>query len=280
MEEYYFLFAVALLWTLFAVVQDLRKREVANWLNFSLIAIALGYRGFYAAYTGNLWFFLFGLIGFGLFFVLAMGFYYSKVFAGGDAKLLMGLGAVLPFTSFRGLLIGGIGFILALFLIGAIYSLIYSVPLAYINRKKFASEFYRKLRDSKIIIAVSLILILILILTTAFQGYIIALVLLLLMVPFLYAYVMSLQKCMQRFVFPESLTEGDWIVSDVKVGSKIIKKTVHGLSIKDIEILRKAKKKVLIEEGIPFTPAFLLALLFMVFAYLFLLHSEIFASLF
>ncbi len=33
----YFLIVIAFIWILFAVVQDLRKREVANWVNFSLL---------------------------------------------------------------------------------------------------------------------------------------------------------------------------------------------------------------------------------------------------
>jgi len=47
MEEYYFLFGIAFLWTLFAVVQDIRKREVSNWLNFSLLGIIIAYRAIY-----------------------------------------------------------------------------------------------------------------------------------------------------------------------------------------------------------------------------------------
>ena len=58
---------------------------------------------------------------------------------------------------------------------------------------------------------------------------------------------------------PWKLTEGDWLERDVKIGRKVIKKSVHGLSLKEIRILRKAKKKVLIKEGVPFTPAFLFA---------------------
>jgi len=90
MEEYYFLFVLAFVWMIFAVVQDLKTREVANWLNFSLIGFALAYRAFYSSFTGEWMFLGFGFLGFLMFFILAHVFYYSKVFAGGDAKLLMG----------------------------------------------------------------------------------------------------------------------------------------------------------------------------------------------
>src|SRR3989338_6014136 len=105
MEEYYFLFVLTFLFTLFASIQDLKKREVANWLNFSFIAFALTYRAFYSLATKNFQFFLFGILGFAIFFILAHALYYSKAFAGGDAKLLMGFGVILPYTSYNSLLI-------------------------------------------------------------------------------------------------------------------------------------------------------------------------------
>ena len=83
--------------------------------------------------------------------------------------------------------------------------------------------------------------------------------------PLLYFYLFSVERCMIKLVSPLKLREGDWLVSDVKLGSKVIKKDVHGLSLSDIEKLRKAGKSVLIKKGIPFTPAFLIAFLVMVF---------------
>ena len=99
MEEYYFLFALALIYTIVATIRDLKTTEVPNWLNFSFLTFALAYRAFYAIFTRNTEFFFFGLIGAMLFFIIANLFYYGKVFAGGDAKLLIGFGAVLPFES-------------------------------------------------------------------------------------------------------------------------------------------------------------------------------------
>jgi len=45
-------------------------------------------------------FFYQGLIGLGIFFVLGNALYYGRMFAGGDAKLMIALGAVLPFLKF------------------------------------------------------------------------------------------------------------------------------------------------------------------------------------
>jgi len=270
LEQYYFLFGIGILWTIFAVVQDLKKKEVANWLNFSLIAIALAYRAFYSIHVSDYWFFVYGLIGFAVFYIFGMIFYYGRVFAGGDAKLLMGFGALIPISSLNGIWTESVGFILVLFLGGAVYSLIYSFGLAIKNKEKFSREFSGKIKVEKMFFAIIVLLLIILFVFSDFNIFNLILGILIAFLPFLYAYVTALDKCMEKFVKPKDLTEGDWIVNDIKVGNKTIRKSVHGLSVRDIEFLKKNAKKVLIREGVPFTPAFLIAILFMVFFYLFL----------
>ena len=63
--ENWFLIAVAVLWILVASIQDFRKREVANWWNFSLIIIVLAYRIFLSIAKTNYWYALWGVIGLG-----------------------------------------------------------------------------------------------------------------------------------------------------------------------------------------------------------------------
>ena len=135
MYENLFLLILALIWLFVASISDLRKREVPNWLSFSLIIFALAYRVFFAVFNSDLWFFLYGLIGLILFIILAYGFYYARVFAGGDAKLLMGLGAILPFASslIGNLIFLGV-FILLFLFVGGIYGLIYSLVLVSGNK--------------------------------------------------------------------------------------------------------------------------------------------------
>ena len=73
MFETIFLMILGAIWILFSVVEDLRKREVANWLNFSLIVFALGFRFFYSLFSDvGFNFFYQGLIGLGIFFVLPL----------------------------------------------------------------------------------------------------------------------------------------------------------------------------------------------------------------
>ena len=96
--ENWFLIFLGLVWIFGAVLQDLKRREVDNLWSFSLIFFALAYRLGVSIFNNNYWFVLNGVVGFVLFVVLGNVFYYSRLFAGGDAKLLMALGAVLPLS--------------------------------------------------------------------------------------------------------------------------------------------------------------------------------------
>ena len=85
MLEVVFLAVLALIWIVFATIQDVRTREIANWLSFSLIIFALGFRFFYSLfYEVGFGFFYQGLIWFGIMFVVGNLFYYIRMFAGGD----------------------------------------------------------------------------------------------------------------------------------------------------------------------------------------------------
>ncbi|HLF54017.1 MAG TPA: prepilin peptidase [Candidatus Nanoarchaeia archaeon] len=267
--KYGFLFFIALIWMVFATVQDIKKREVANWLNFSLVAFALAYRAFYSSYISDWMFFVWGLIGFVLFFGLGNLFYYSNVFAGGDAKLLMGLGVVLPVSGLSDMLLFGLGFVLLLFFVGAIYSLIYSVFIIRKNYSKFSSEFEKNIGNRKnwvLALAFAIFLVLF-IYSLAGVDFVLLFfaVMFAVFVFILLVYAKSLEVCLIKLVSPGKLTEGDWILEDIKLGRGVIKKTVHGLNAEDIMRLKKKGKKVLIREGIPFVPAFLMAFLIMVF---------------
>ena len=157
-----------------------------------------------------------------------------------------------------------------MFIVGSIYSLIYSLFLVEKNKRKFVAEFKREFVKNKKLFYFVLILVIIfeIIILISGQGeyfYFSLFGLLIFLLPVLYIYTKALEQgCMIKLVSPGKLTEGDWLEKDVKVGKKVIKKSVHGLSWQEIKLLRKAKNKVWIKEGIPFTPSFLVAFIIMV----------------
>ena len=68
-NENLFLILLAVVWIIGAILQDLKRREVDNIWNFSLIAFALVYRFSVSVFNGNYMFFLNGLIGLLIFLV-------------------------------------------------------------------------------------------------------------------------------------------------------------------------------------------------------------------
>ena len=264
MEEI-FLFVLALIWIVFASVQDLKTREVANWLTFSLIAFALAYRGFFTLLYDDMWFFLFGLLGFGLFFCLAHAFYYGRVFAGGDAKLLMGVGAVLPFHSFNDYFILTLVFLLSLFFVGALYSVAYSAIASVRYRERFVPAFAKSWKSYSFLwLAPVLLSLLLFFVKTSLEGWLV-LSAFFFFLPLAFIYLKAFEQgCLVTYLSPEKLTAGDWLERDVRVAGKVLKNNVHGLSLKEIAFLRKHHKKVWIKQGIPFVPAFFIAFAIMV----------------
>src|SRR3989344_7436163 len=208
-EAYIFLFFLAFIWSLFAGIYDLKTTEVPNWLSYSLILFAFIYRLFYSYQINDFNFFLYGLYGFGLFYLLGYLFYYGNVFAGGDAKLLMGFGVILPFEKLFDYFSLSIGFIFVLFGIGAIYSLIYSIGIAFNRRKVFVKEFNGLFKRSKMIILPIFVLVffLILFIPNLFIWMKIVFFLIFSVFLFLFIYLKAIDKCMYVVYPPEKLRE-------------------------------------------------------------------------
>ena len=87
---------------------------------------------------------------------------------------------------------------------------------------------------------------------------------------YLFIFVNTVEKsCFFKKISPERLTEGDWLIEDVKVGKKIVMeaKTLEKEDVWKLRFLeREGKfKQVLIKEGVPFVPSFLFAYLLLVF---------------
>ena len=265
--EITFLIVLALIWIAFATFQDLRTREIANWLNFSLIIFALGFRFFYSLFSESFGFFYQGLIGLGIFFILGNLLYYGRFFAGGDAKLMIALGAVLPFSECFSvnLKIFASFFIIFLF-VGAIYSIATSIYFSLRNFKKFRKEFSFQLRKNKKLICLVLFLGLVLMILGFLESMFFVLGVLVFILPYLYIYAKAVDEaCMIKKIKTSQLTEGDWLYKNVKVGKKTIKASWDGLKKEEIKQLRKKYKIILIRYGIPFSLVFLISFLILIY---------------
>jgi Flp pilus assembly protein protease CpaA len=271
MYEVIFLWALALAFIIFAVVQDFKTREIANWLNFSLIIFALGFRFFYSFFSGdNFSFFYQGLIGFAIFFLVGNLFYYSRLFAGGDAKMMIALGAILPISSrfFSNVNIF-LNFLLIFLLSGFAYTIITSVILCVKNFKKFRKEFARQLDKNRKLSYVFLLAGIFFLIIGFWKIIFIFLGLLFFITFYLYIYSKAIdESSMVKTIPTTKLREGDWLYSNVKIGNTMIKAKWDGVTEKEIREIMKKHKEVKIREGIVFSPVFLIAFIFwIIFTY-------------
>ncbi|NOZ81491.1 MAG: prepilin peptidase [DPANN group archaeon] len=253
---------------------DLRTREVPDWLNYGLIFTAFFFRLIYALLGRDADILVQGILGFAIFAGIAYALFYLGQFGGGDAKMLMGLGMLWGFRPSWDSLMARFG--VAVLATGALYGLFWSVYLAGKHKKAFLRQ-WSQLMDRKgvklakaMLILVSLIII---VLGAVMPGqtlsFSLAILALMIIITFyLWLFVKAVENsAMLKRTAPESLREGDWIAEEVKVdGTYICGPKDLGIDKEQIKTLLRLKKKskikeVLVKEGIPFIPSFLLAFL-------------------
>jgi Flp pilus assembly protein protease CpaA len=268
MYEVIFLWAMALVFIFFSVVQDLKTREIYNWISFALIIFALGFRFFYSLSQENFTFFYTGLIGLGIFFLLGNILYYSKVFAGGDAKMMIALGTILPYyPDMMSNLQVFINFILIFLSVGFIYILAISTFLCIKHMNSFKKDFTKQFKQKKILMFVLLFFSIAFLALGFIQIFFAFFGVLIFLASYIYLYSKAVDEaCMVRRISTDKLREGDWLYTDVKVGKHVIKATWDGLNKKDILEIAKRYKEIRIREGVPFSPVFIIS--FIIFAIL------------
>lgn len=248
-----FLFFVFLIGIFIATLQDLKRREVDNWLNALLLVVGIVYL-FYS--RSSLWIFNICLVFISTFLVSNL-FYYGRVFAGGDAKLLFAMTPLFISGTFYSTLLNFGAFLILLMISGSVYGLGYSFFIYFRNKKEVNKDF-RKRFNKKFFLYSFLISISFFIFSISNPVFLL-LAILILTLPLLFTLSKSLEAvAMVKKVGGKFLTEGDWLVKDVRLGRKVIRANWEGLTKNEIRLLR-SKKEVLIKDGIPFVPAFLIA---------------------
>lgn len=274
---YIILIGIALFILAIGSYTDFKTREVPDWINFSGIAMGIGIRLIYSVSSSDWNIIIEGLLGFGIFFVIALMMFYLGQWGGGDSKMLMGLGALLGFQYRPDSLL--IAFFLNLLIVGAVYGVVWSVVLGVKHRKKlipymnktFATRKYRIARTSMFVL-VGCIVIIALFVDFFTGASLIAVAFSLMLIFYIFIYITAVEKTSMIKSLPiEKLTEGDWIVKDVIVGlKKICGPKDLGISKAQIKTLLKLKakgkiRKVMVKEGMPFIPSFLIAFVIAVF---------------
>jgi len=260
--DFGFLFWLFFVGIIVASLQDLKRREVDNWLNLFLLIssfIFIFYRAIFERDASLVFHAGFALA---VMFVFMNLFYYGRVFAGGDAKLLAAMTVFFMGTTFYVTLINIGTFLFFLMLSGSIYGLIYSLLLYLRDIDKVNVEIKNNFSHWNIWVLTFGILLFLF----GFYNYVFFIFgVIVFLFPLLYLFAKGLEAVsMIRTISGKDLREGDWLVDDVRVGKRIIRADWDGLSLEDIKLL-KNRKKIQIKDGLPFVPAFLIAFLAYVF---------------
>lgn len=268
------MFSTVLLALGIASWSDLKTREVPDWLSYATIFFGIGTRLLFSVILNDWSYTIHGLIGGGVFLIVALLMFYTGQWGGGDSKLLIGIGTMIGLNpELTGIPILLIFWFNTLF-IGAFYGLVYSFFLAFKHRKKFVKQFKKIYMKYKMYRHVFIVLSLVAVLTSLIIGdyYLKLTILVFALMFFLMIYVMIFIKAveeaaMKKMISIEKLTEGDWIVKEVIVdGKRICGPKDLGIDKKQIKKLLSLKKqgkisKIMVKEGIPFIPGFFFAMI-------------------
>ncbi len=258
------LFSIAFVILAIAAYTDLRTREVPDWVNFAGIIAGIGLRALSSISLGDLRIVGEGVLGFIVFFAIAIVMYYTGQWGGGDSKLLMAMGALLGFGFSQH---PATIFLMWTLLVGAAYGLVWSVVLAAKNKNAFLKQ-YQMLSRALRWVHVPLLGVFIFGLAFAIATDDVFLRVLSLVlgiaVPVLFYSALGIkvveQCCMIKKIAVDKLTEGDWIAKPVTHKGKYLcgPKDLGITKAQIRELTRLKVKHVIVKEGIPFTPTFLI----------------------
>lgn len=286
-----FIFLVCFFGLLFGSMTDLKRREVPDILNAGLLMVGFGIATIASIVSWNVLSLASALLGFIFCFFISCIMFYTGQWGGGDAKLLIALGALigLPFSPLQSLLILLMNnpfsiamhdipflfiFLFMVIFLGGIFGFFWLVILIVRHWHQFVPSYLSALeeryarRKRYILYALLLILFSVAVFVSDFSLQILSAVSALLLF-FLYHSFLII-KVTEQIAFVKrvpvsDITEGDWVAEDVVVEGKIIvSKKDLGMSREQLHELQRLAKHgkisvVPVKYGIPFVPSFLLA---------------------
>lgn len=253
---------------------DLRTREVPDWINLGLIGVGIAINLMFSLIFWDYSFVLASVVGLAIFFAFGWLMFYTGQWGGGDSKMLMGLAALLGIDVFAKEFPYIAHFLINIIIVGALYGVFWTLYLIAKHRKLFLTQFKKQYRSDfvkkiRLIIFVlfGIIVISALIIPDPYlKGVFFYIALILTFTFYIWIAVKAVEKsCMIKKVTPDKVTEGDWIAKEITVDKKYIAGPKDlGIEKKQMKKLMQLYKKkkikyVMVKEGIPFIPSFLLA---------------------
>ena len=248
-----------------ATLTDIYKKEVPDTVTYSLVILGFSLNMFLGLIHQDLSYMYESLAGFLFASLIGLILFYTAQWGGGDAKLIMGIGATVGLPiSLQGVPFLVI-FIINSFLVGALYGVAWIATLALFNLELVVTKVRENLSDTKKLGLLGVVFIFIALLIPVFTVDIIqemallyvGFLFLLSLFPFLLVSIRIVEdEVMQEQRSVEDLVPGDWVLEQPD-GFEINK---TGISEEDIEELKESNiESILVKKGIPFVPSFLIA---------------------
>lgn len=248
-----------------ATLTDIYKKEVPDTVTYSLVILGFSLNIFLGLIHKDLSYMYESLAGFLFASLIGLILFYTAQWGGGDAKLIMGIGATVGLPiSLQGVPFLVI-FIINSFLVGALYGVAWIATLALFNLELVVTKVRENLSDTKKLGLLGVVFIFIALLIPVFTVDIIqemallyvGFLFLLSLFPFLLVSIRIVEdEVMQEQRSVEDLVPGDWVLEQPD-GFEINK---TGISEEDIEELKESSvESILVKKGIPFVPSFLIA---------------------
>ena len=220
---------------------DIHRREIPDWISFGLLFFGITVNIVRSIIYSDILFIIFSIAGIALAYIIGALLYYTGQWGGGDAKVLMGFGALFgPFT-YTNIEVGFINisqisqiiatynlhflliFMLNILIFGAAYSLIWTLARIARRPKVFMHAYTQKRKEMKYanyiqilaVIGTTLGIFLITrdIFVIGFAIAILSITVFLLLFAKLFSHAAE-QTFIKDFPIPE-LTEGEWVVEDI-----------------------------------------------------------------
>ncbi|MFQ6010509.1 MAG: prepilin peptidase [Candidatus Aenigmatarchaeota archaeon] len=252
--------AVALVGSAAAGLWDLRTTNVPEIIVFPMAALGILIHAAESFLSGTYAPIVISLqvgIAFTLFGILM---YYLGAWGDGDSALFAAIGFLLPSApSFAAFTIFPfpVTFFVNLFLIGAVYSIIYSIALV-LRSKKLKKKVTREIRSDIKFLPIFIVPAALLVYLLPHALTVALAVLIVLLFP-LYRVSRAIEKGLKKRISTKKLREGDMVAQNIPF-LKISKRKIRGLTKREVRAIRRKMKYIYVREGVRYTIVFFLAL--------------------
>lgn len=256
--------AIALVGSVAAGFWDLKTTEIPDWVCLAMVAGGLSLFGAEGLLTGDWSGLTTSLAVGGAFLAFGLLMYFTGQWGGGDGELLVAMGVLLPAWPLgaKSMFPFPLALLINLFLVGAAYSIIYAVALAVRSPamvRRFKGSTAADAWSIAALTAGTAVGAAAITVMFSLQPWLLLLPVLVAGAAVLYKLIKVVEQSFQSRIPARKLKTDDMLGEDIpELG--LFKRRLRGLTAAEVRAIKRARKSVVIREGVRFGPVFPLAL--------------------